>query len=263
MAAHCLTEHFTQNFDAGKRKVLTGLFSSILILLLWQGLAQIVGKSIVFPPPAEVLASAFSLYGSRSFFLAALETFGRVLFAFGLCVAAGSLTGFSAGVSPFFSAFVTPILTLIRATPVLAVILIALLWFPAGFVPVFSAFLMAYPVMHTSVAGGVAASDKKLLEMAHLFRVPERELFFQLRLPAAAPHILSGAKNALGLSWKVVVAGEVLSQPAHAIGTGMQASRVYLETAGVFAWAAASVILCGITEWILGQAVKKAGARVL
>jgi len=112
-------------------------------------------------------------------------------------------------------------------------------------------------------AEGVRAADARLVEMSSLFRVPSREVFLKLRLPAAAPHLIAGAKNALGLTWKVVVAGEILSQPRAALGTGMQESRVLLESAGVFAWAVAAIALCGLTEWLLGMAADKAAARGL
>jgi NitT/TauT family transport system permease protein len=69
-------------------------------------------------------------------------------------------------------------------------------------------------------------------------------------VPAALPHILAAARNSLGLAWKVVVSGEVLSQPAFAIGTGMQAARQNLETVEVFAWVAAVIVLCAISDFI-------------
>jgi NitT/TauT family transport system permease protein len=117
---------------------------------------------------------------------------------------------------------------------------------------------MAFPIMATSAAEGARAADGRLLEMARLFRVPRRELFLKLRLPSATPHLLAGAKSALGLTWKVVVAGEILSQPRRAIGTGMQDSRLMLESASVFAWAFAAIILCGLTEWAFSFAARRA-----
>jgi NitT/TauT family transport system permease protein len=68
---------------------------------------------------------------------------------------------------------------------------------------------------------------------------------------------VAGAKNALGLSWKVVVAGEVLSQPARALGTGMQNARIMLETAEVFAWAAAGVLLCALSDALFDRLARK------
>ena len=122
---------------------------------------------------------------------------------------------------------------------------------------------MAFPVMTTSAAQGALAADPLLLEMASLFRVPRRVVFFKLRLPSAAPHLLTGAKNALGLSWKVVVAGEILSQPERALGTGMQSARLLLESSSVFAWALAAIALCGLTEWLFSIAARRAARHGL
>jgi NitT/TauT family transport system permease protein len=237
--------------------------SIVLLLLIWKLLAAAVGADIVLPPPERVLGQALALYPTPKFLAALGATFLRGLTAFTLSLLLGATVGFAAGLSPRFDAALAPLLTMIRATPVLALILIALFWFPSSVVPIFAAFLMAFPIMVTSAASGAKAADPRLLEMSRLFRVPKREEFFGLRLPAAAPSLLAGAKSALGLSWKVVVAGEVLSQPIHALGSGMQDSRVLLETPSVLAWAAASVLLCGLTEWLFGIITSKAAAHAL
>jgi NitT/TauT family transport system permease protein len=210
-----------------------------------------------------VLGVAIGLYPTTRFLEALAATFLRGLAAFSLSAVIGGAMGLAAGFHPLFGAFLAPVLTVIRATPVLALILLALLWFPSGFVPIFAAFLMAFPVMATNAEEGAQAADPRLLEMATLFRVPRREIFRRLRLPSAASHLVAGARSALGLSWKVVVAGEVLSQPLRALGTGMQEARVLLETGSVFAWAAASVLLCGVTEWVFGLIAGKAARRGL
>jgi NitT/TauT family transport system permease protein len=247
----------------GTRRAAAAVAAVLGILLAWKAAAAIVGKEIVLPSPERVLAEAASLFPTPRFLSALLATFLRGVAAFGLSALLGAAAGLASGARPLVAAALAPILTVIRATPVLALVLIALLWFPSGFVPIFSAFLMAFPVMATSAAEGVRAADARLVEMSSLFRVPSREVFLKLRLPAAAPHLIAGAKNALGLTWKVVVAGEILSQPRAALGTGMQESRVLLESAGVFAWAVAAIALCGLTEWLLGMAADKAAARGL
>lgn len=229
----------------------------LLVLLAWEVAALAVGKELVLPSPGRVLGAALALYPTRGFLLDLGATFLRGLAAFAISSALGIAAGLASGLRPNFGAILAPLLAVIRATPVLALVLIALLWFPSGFVPVFSAFLMAFPIMVTSAEEGSRAADPRLLEMAQLFRVPERESFLRLRLPSATPHLLSGAKSALGLCWKVVVAGEILSQPARAIGRGMQDSRLMLESAAVFAWAIAAIFLCGVTEGFFTFATKK------
>jgi NitT/TauT family transport system permease protein len=240
-----------------KRKgLLIGAASVVILFLAWDVLAAAVGKDIILPRPGRVIGEAALLYPTPRFLEALGATFIRGSLAFGLTLAIGGAAGVAAGISPSFEAALAPLLTVIRATPVLALILVALLWFPSGAVPVFAAFLMSFPVMVTSASAGVRATDPKLLEMARLFDVPRGEILRKLRLPSALPHILSGSRNALGLSWKAVVAGEVLSQPLRALGSGMQESRVLLETPRVLAWAAASILLCGLTEWAFGLAAK-------
>jgi len=244
--------------SARTSRLVIGAASLVVLVLVWRFIAFLVGKDILLPPPEKVLGEALSLYPTGKFLAALWATFLRGSAAFLVSLVLGSFVGIAAGLSPVFSAALAPILTIIRATPVLALILVVLLWFPSGFVPVFAAILMCFPVMVTSTVAGVKAADPRLLEMAALFRVPRKEQLRRLRLPAAAPFFLAGAKNSLGMSWKVVVGGEVLVLPFRALGTGMNNARINLETPQVLAWAAASVLLCGLTEWLFGLAIKAA-----
>jgi NitT/TauT family transport system permease protein len=255
---------------AGRRRI-AGSISRIaavaagafLLLLAWKAAAIAVGTELVLPSPERVLAEAVALFPTPRFLSALLATFLRGLAAFGISAVLGAAAGLASAARPLLGAAIAPVLTVIRSTPVLALVLVVWLWFSSDMVPVFTAFLMAFPVMVTSAREGARAADARLLEMSALFRVPRREVFLRLRLPAAAPHLVAGAKNALGLTWKVVVAGEMMSQPRLALGTGMQASKFQLETPSLFAWVIAAILLCGLTEWLLGLAAGKAASRGL
>jgi NitT/TauT family transport system permease protein len=131
---------------------------------------------------------------------------------------------------------------------VLAIILLALLWFPTETVPIFVAFLMGFPIVTTSVAEGIRSVDRRLLEMAAVFRIDPSRRALYVVLPSILPHLVGGASSALGLSWRVVVASEVLRQPLLGIGTGMQEAKLRLETSRVFAWTLAALILSYSTE---------------
>ncbi len=239
------------------KRRLVSIVSIAMFVGLWQLGATLVGKEIILPTPGRVATELVALAPTPDFLASVATTFLRGLEAFSLSCLFGAAAGFASGRSATVQAALAPLLTTIRATPVLALILLALLWFPSGFVPIFSAFLMAFPVMASSAMQGARAAPPELLEMASLFKVPRSKVFFELRLPAAAPYFAAGARASLGLSWKVVVAGEVLAQPRLAIGTGLQSSRVLLETPRVFAWALAAILVCGLTEWLFGRLVAK------
>lgn len=207
-----------------------------------------VGLDIILPSPDHVVVALARIATTGKFAAALGATVLRGLAAFGISMLLGLAFGIAAGASRRVEGFIAPGLTVVRATPVLAVILIALIWFPAGVVPVFSAVVMAFPVVAADVAAGVRSTDRRLLDMARSFGITRRQSLLRVRLPSAMPHVVSAARNAVGLSWKVVVAGEVLSQPANALGTGMQGARIMLETAEVFAWAAVGVLLCAVSD---------------
>lgn len=235
-------------------KLALGFAGSFFLILVWALASRMVNSSLILPNIADVRQAIGTLGASSVLTQAVSGTFLRVLEAFMLSVMIGSLTGILSGLHESIEFFLSPFLTTIRATPVLALILILMFWMPSSQVPVISAFLMAYPIMHTSLRTGIKMTDKDLLEMAQLFRVPKTQTFFLLRLPSALGHFLSGSKNSLGLCWKVVVAGEVISQPQFALGTKLQEARLSLETPEVFAWVFITVLLCGMSEYLLSRA---------
>ncbi len=228
-----------------------------IFLIIWEVASIAVSSNLILPGPLLVLKTLLEMCQKIPFWLSVGGSFLRVLEAFLLSVVLGILTGTLSGMLPRFRNTLSPIMTGIRATPVLALILLAMFWFPSSQVPVFSAVLMAFPIMHTGAEIGVQATDVKLLQMSKLFSVPWKTVLWKLRIPSAMPHLLSGAKNALGISWKVIVAGEVLSQPRFALGTGMQEARLSLETPSVFAWALMTIALCGLTEYLFGTLMRR------
>jgi NitT/TauT family transport system permease protein len=145
----------------------------------------------------------------------------------------------------------SPLFSVISATPVMSVILIAFLWFGQERTPVFTAFLMVFPVMAAAAMEGIKSVDPGLGELFRVYRIPAREKVLSLYLPSIVPFILGGLRSGLSLCWKVVVAAEVLVQPFRALGTGMQNAKAQLETAELFAWTAGTVCAAALSQLIL------------
>lgn len=245
--------------DNGRKKIKSfayGLLGVASALLIWSMAAASVSSSLILPSPLNVTHALVNLIGTESFWAAVFGSSYRVVLAFLYSLAIGTVLGSFSAFFSSFESFLLPILTTIRSTPVLALILVAMFWLPSGFVPIFSAILMAFPVFFTSTKAGIQSVDKDLVEMAKVFKVPSFVRFFRLHIPSAKLHLLSGAKNSLGICWKVVVAGEILVQPINSVGTKMQEQRLSLETSGVFAWAIITILLCGASEYVLGRIIR-------
>lgn len=232
--------------------VLPALLSIAAFLMLWQAAAARIGSPLILPSPPSVFRAFFHLASEAGFRLAVGATALRVLEAFTASFSLGLCVGILAGLFPAVRAAVAPFMAAIRSIPVLAVIVLLLIWFREGTVPVVSAFLMAFPLVEASVAAGVKALDGDLSEMARVFRLPLRVRIGRIVVPSLAPFLASGSAQALSVIWKVVVAGEILSQPRLAIGTALHEAKVYLETPRALAWALAILILCALTEAAFG-----------
>jgi NitT/TauT family transport system permease protein len=239
------------------RPLVDAFAGAILLMALWQLGSAVIGKAIILPSPGQAFVAFMELLASADFIRAFLATATRGLLAFGLAMTLGCVCGFLAGLSSRFKAFLSLPLTVMRAIPVLAIILLAMIWLPQGQVPVFAAFIMAFPVIFDHVSSGVHNVDQRLVDMARSFNTPVRDINLLIRLPAMMPTALAAARSAIGLCLKVVIAGEVLSQPQAAIGTGLHEARIMLETARVFAWAACGIILCGLAEGLFALLARR------
>ena len=229
------------------------IFSPVIFLLFWYAVAALISAPLILPYPHAVLLRLFELVRSLLFWKAFACTFLRVIISFLISLIAGFFLGLLAADSKSFSALLEFPLQLIRATPVIALILPALFWFTSGIVPVFVAVLMCLPIVITGAKNGFAKNPENLDK---LFRINSRGIkgfkaFMYVRLPSAMPAFLASAESAFGLAWKVVAAGEVLSIPKRGAGSLMQQAQIHLESCDVLAITFAIIIVSYLCQQLL------------
>ncbi len=245
---------------AKKKKIpafITYILSIFSILIIWQFISKIVNAALILPPPVQVFNALIYICSQKIFWQNFLVTFSRVLVSFILSVVIGGFLGFLCSISPFIKDFLEIPTAIIRATPVVAFILIAYFWFTSNQVPIFVSVLMTLPIMITSVITGFSLADEKLLKMAKVFCFSKREILKYIKIPSCIPSFCSGAISCFGLTWKVVVAGEVLCLPKKAMGTMLQRSQIHLESAEVIAEAFVLVAVSFLIERFFSQMLKK------
>jgi NitT/TauT family transport system permease protein len=198
----------------------------------------------------------FELLPEPGFWKALGATAVRALYGFVISFGSGVLVGAAAGFIGPFRRAVKPFLSVLRAVPVMSVILLGMLWFVTDLVPVFVTFLMVFPLVCANVLEGVLQIDKRLMEMGTVYRLDGPQKLRHIVLPSLIPFLFAAANAGIGMAWKVTIAAEVLCQPRHAVGTGIQYAQLNLEIPEVMAWTAAAVILSGFSEFLLGLAEK-------
>jgi NitT/TauT family transport system permease protein len=243
------------------RKYLWGGAGIVVMILAWKIASLVVATELLLPPPETVFLRLFTLVTTPRFLRSLAFTFVRLLSALAVSIPLGIVAGLAAGLSARAEAFLRPLFSIIAATPVMSVILIAFLWFGAERTPSFAAFLMVFPVITVNVMAGIKALDPRLEEVFAVYRMNMREKVRYLYLPSLAPFIAGGCRASLSMCWKVVVAAEVLVQPLLALGTGMQRAKAALDTAELFSWTAATVIAAAFSEASLRLVSRKRNPR--
>ena len=214
----------------------------------WWVVAALFQKPLLLPTPLQTLKALGALAATGEFYLTVLLSLARILAGILLALVGGTLLALLTVKSPLCHHLFSPLLTLFKATPVASVIFLILLWVGRDNVPLWIAFMMAFPIVWSNVREGLLQTDKQLLEMAKLFQVPGARVIFKLRLPALSPYFFSACRSAIALAWKAGVAAEVLCVPVRSIGRAIYESKTYMMTEELFAWTFLVVVISVLIE---------------
>lgn len=229
---------------AVKNKLITA--GAILFwLLVWETAARLIGKSVLLASPVEVVGRIFALLPEGNFRKSVFFTTGRVLLGFFLGTAVGIVFAAGAGKLPWLERLLAPLLSCIKSVPVASFTILALIWISSRNLSVLISFLIAVPIVYSNLLEGIRALDRRLTEMAVIFRIPPLRRFFGVYLSQLLPCFRSASRLAMGLCWKSGVAAEVIGIPNGSIGEKLYGAKIYLETADLFAWTVV-VILCSL-----------------
>ncbi|TCO78656.1 ABC transporter permease [Marinisporobacter balticus] len=233
------------------------ILSVLTLIITWKILSEIVDQEMILPSPEVTCKSLIVLLKSKTFFKVVMTTIGRGLVGFFLSCILGLIVGIFTGVSSVIEKIVAPWLIIIKSTPVMSIIILALIWFETEHVPIFVSFLVAFPIICVNVSEGMKSVDQKIIQMAQIYGVKKWRILFEIYLPSIASFFVAGICTAMGIGWKAVIAAEVLSQPKYAIGTSLYTSKIYIETASVFAWTVVAIFLSFVFEKVIRILEKK------
>jgi NitT/TauT family transport system permease protein len=233
-----------------KNKLIT-TFSIFFLIGLWKVGATIIDSELILPSPEKTAIAVGRLFIDHEFLPIVGSTILRGLTGFFISFLLAVVLGIAAGINESFYAFLRPILVTIRSTPVISLILLALIWFDVNQVPVFIALLTMFPFICTNIIDGIRDINQKLIVMAKVYRVKTRNIIKDIYLPAISPFVFSGISSAMGFGWRAIIIGEVLSQPKYGIGTFMQNAQTYLLVDKVIAWTVIAIALSYLFEHLI------------
>ena len=241
------------------KKICRVLLIAAFWLFVWWLAAYLFGNDLLFPSPLTVLEAFGKLLGTAEFYLTTLRSLGNILAGLLIALTTATLTAALTHRLPFARALLTPLMTVIKATPVASFIILALIFIGAASVPSFITVLIVFPVVWTNLDEGLSKIDPSLSELATVYRFSYLKRLKLLILPSVKPYFLSACRTSLGLAWKAGIAAEILAMPPRTIGTEIADAKAYIEVPEMFAWTLTVILLSLLIEFTLVTLLERLG----
>ena len=219
---------------------------------IWAFSARRVGIPFVLPTPLSVFRDFFSLFTERRLYLALLRSLLSLFAGFGAGVLVGVLFAVPSALSKLFDSLISPIFTVIRATPVASFIIIAWVFLSNSILPGFICFLMTVPIVWRSLTEGIKALNPAMLEVARVYRFGFWKTVKLYLFPTLSPFLFSGLSTSLGLGWKSTVAAEILVHSPDTLGYWIWDAKAWnVDTSFLFAWTLVVILFSILFDYLL------------
>ena len=235
------------------------IISIVLWILIWQLAAQLIDNSIFLVGPWEVLSALVRSLPDPDFWLRIAHSWLRIAVGFTSALILGIFLGALSCRRIVIREFLGPAVQLMKSIPVASVVILLLLWAGSRHLSAVISFVVVFPPIYFATVEGIRHTDPGLLEVAEVFCMPFARKVWYLYRPSVLPYLASACKSAVGMSWKSGAAAEVIGIPEGTIGERLYLSKIYLDTAQLFAWTAVILILSMLSERIVLWLLKRAG----
>ena len=240
-----------------------GAAAVVFWLAVWQLAAAAIGQEVFLVSPLQAAGTLVQLLPQLDFWQRVGFSAGHILLGFLLGAVCSVVCSVAAERWVWVDALLSPVMQLVKATPVASFIILALVWVSGKSLSILISFLMVLPVLYGAVRTGIESADPQLLEMARVFRLPLARRVKAIWLPAVLPAFRQGCSVALGICWKSGVAAEVIGLPDGSIGDALYRAKITLSTGELFAWTFVIILLSAAFEKLFLALLDKAVARVL
>ena len=229
------------------------LLGAVVFIALW---ALVCTRTKDLPTPSasfaalrHLLAHPFAAkapYG-RGIGLQLMSSLGRVFKGFALAGVVGVPLGLAMGASRRTWKAVNPIVQLLRPVSPLA-------WYPIALAilkaapksSVWVIFVTALWLVVINTAAGAAHIPHEQLDVSRVFRFGRLAHVKHVLVPNALPSVVTGLRSAMGISWMVIVAVEMMSGSS---GIGFFVWDSY--NAGKLDFVIAAIVLIGVVGLVL------------
>jgi len=230
------------------------------LALLWEFLAASgVVTPFQLPRLSAVLARIWSDTVTGDLVLNAALTLYRALTGFAIAAMSGIVLGVAMSRNVTVRWMFDPLVSIGFPMPKIAFLPVMMLWLGVYDLPKIAMVVLdaIFPVVTATIAG-IAGVERHLLWSARNMGASEREVLWQIVLPAASPQIMTGLQVALPIALIVAVVAEML-MGGYGLGGAMVYASRFADSPGVFA----GIVEIAMVGYVLVKAMTLLRRRLL
>ena len=224
------------------------------IFALWFLLYFTVANSYVIPSPITVIKESFLNLISPAFYAHLTSTLLRVVFALMLSFTLGVFLAILSHSFASVERILLPVVSVIRSLPVLAILLIILVFTARSFAPVIVCVLSLFPIVYSHTLTYLSSIDCKQREMLKIYKVPLKTQIFSVYLKGYLPLFVKELTSLFSFSLKLVVSAEILASVYQSIGGDVYQASIYANVTQMFSLTLL-VCLLGIIVELIGNLI--------
>ena len=236
------------------------LLSIAFVIAVWQ-FVHVAGltNSNLFPGPWDVAKASLKLFSDGVMMTDLKTSVSRAAVGFSLGAVLGVLAGILTSRINIIRLAIYPFFNILRPIPAIALVPIAIVWFGIGeeskyFVIAYTVFLAVWLATHH----GMEHVPETYIRASRSLGAPLWREFFEVVVPAAAPHIFAGLRFGAALSFLSLVAAELTGSSA-GIGYRLEEARQYFQVDRMFV----GLIQLGLLGAMLDAFFVYAGKRIV
>ncbi|WP_240418492.1 ABC transporter permease [Paenibacillus periandrae] len=186
------------------------IISLIVGILLWYLLSSIPAIGAIIANPVKVLKSFSTEIGSGRMWTNVWASLLRVLGGFSLGLIVAIPVAFLMAWYSLIRSIVDPWIQFFRTIPPIALIPLVIVSQGVGESAKISViFVATFLVMVITIFQGIRNVDPTLIRAARVLGARDRDIFFEVIVPASFPYILVGVRLGLAAAWTTLVAAEL------------------------------------------------------
>lgn len=236
------------------------IIGAAILFTIWSIAALIVNDEIILPGFNSVIKKLYIYIKTGQIFRPLLITTYRILIGVLISIVLACATGY---ISYKFKLedYLCPFVTLMRAVPVVSMVLIVLFFTNKNTLSIIVIFFVSFPIIYENVLTGLKSIKREKLEMAKIYGLNGISKFKYIEWQAIIKSLMLALTISFGLAFKAGSTAEVIAGAAGGLGDMLYLAKISFEMTDLIAITFVIIIVSFLFESLTKFMYKKIGEK--